>query len=576
MRRLALWWLAVGLVLWAAAASLLVIDARTDLERGRESFELAIEHARDGSVQEVRLEVEVAAASLDDADDSLAHPLLVPLRVVPVLGRQLRSASGIASFAADVSREAETLLELVALDGSDAPVAIQDVDLEAMEFSAKRLHARLLDPDLGPDAGLAAPIADARQELVDLIAVQEPTVARSVDALVGLRSMMTGSTYLLLGANNAEMQVAGGMILSVGEVGLDDDGIEFGGLESTEELFPVPRTPIVDVDVENRWGFTVLSNDFRKLSVTTRFADFVGPQSVQLWEAETGRTVDGALLLDAHALAALLGTVGTVTVGGDTYDSDSLRYYLLEGQYQEFGNSDFEQLRRRNKLSEVSAAVLDALVAGPHDLGALLDAIPALVRGRHIQAFSAVQEQQAAWQALDIAGAPDGDEIGVFLSNFGASKLDPYIDVEVIGQTRSEIVDGNRVIELAVTVSNRVGDGSALADYVVGPWNWIDLQEPGEYLSRLVVVLPGSTSDAGFVSSTPLEVFGPDGPNVVLGTRFSVRPGEQRTVRLEATIPAALDALTVVSSARPNPVRWTWGSDTFDDSQGHAVRLGEP
>ncbi len=59
----------------------------------------------------------------------------------------------------------------------------------------------------------------------------------------GLASFFGDSTYLVLGANNAEMQIGGGMHLSVGRVVVIDGDFELPGLEPSASIFPVAVTP---------------------------------------------------------------------------------------------------------------------------------------------------------------------------------------------------------------------------------------------------------------------------------------------------------------------------------------------
>ncbi|MEZ5379066.1 MAG: DUF4012 domain-containing protein [Acidimicrobiales bacterium] len=572
-------WLLLGVGLWLAAVGGLVLDAKTNIDAARGNIDVAVPAAKEGDLDTIRVELTTGADRLRRARDDLFHPVLLPLRPLPIVGRQLRTARAMADVGADAATEAERLLALVDAattgdaattdDAGDveepAPSALASIDLVAVESSLHRLYEMVRTADLGPSEGLIGPLADARAEVDELLDRYEPSLGEAAEVASGLRSFQQDSRYVILGANNAEMQVGGGMVLSVGEVALGDDGVEFGGLLSTEDLFPVPSNGLVDADVDERWGFLQPTNDFRKLGLTPRFDEYVGPQAIAMWEAETGRPVDGAILVDAYALSRLLGVVGTVEVGGTTYDEERLLRYLLQDQYTEFGASEVEQARRRAKLSEVTSAVLDALVAGPHDLPRIVETVPSLLRGRHVLVYGDKAVEQRAWQVVGADGGTSGDELGVFVSNMGASKLDPYVEADVV----VEESPGPEVtsIAMAVTVSNRVEQGDRLPEYVVGPWEWIDVEEPGEYLGRLVVRLPGATSAARFTSAVPLEVFGPDGDGVLLGTRFAVRPGRSTTIRLVFEVSSELESMQIVPSARPVPIRWQWGDRSFDDAE---------
>ncbi len=558
-------WLLLGFLLWIATSVVLLLDAKSHLDSARVRIDRAVPAVKEGELEDVRDELGFGAADLRRARNDLSSPVLLPLRLVPVVGRQLHTARSLSDLGADAATEAETLLQLVDSPDRSGAASLQSLDLAAIQVSVERIHELVATADLGPSEGLVGPLADARTEIAGMIEEYEPSLNDAAIVAAGLRSFKDESRYIILGANNAEMQVGGGMILSVGEVALTDDGVEFTGLESTEELFPVPKTPIVDPDIEQRWGFLQPTNDFRKLGVTPRFGAFVGPQAVAMWRAETQQKVDGAVLVDAHALSRLLGVIGTVEIDGETYSEETLLDYLLKDQYAAYGSSEAEQALRRAKLSRVTSGVLEALIAGPHDLAKLVEVIPSLIRGRNLLVFGEREVEQRAWETLGADGGSSGNDLGVFVANFGASKLDPYIDVAVAATTTQR--QQATVVDLTVTIRNNVSQGDQLPLYVVGPWEWIELVEPGEYLGRLVVELPGATSEAGFVSAVPLEVFGPDGEGVLLGTRFRVRPGQSISIRLSFEVSAGLESVSLLPSARPRPVEWQWDESYFDDGE---------
>ncbi|MEZ5228717.1 MAG: DUF4012 domain-containing protein [Acidimicrobiales bacterium] len=339
------------------------------------------------------------------------------------------------------------------------------------------------------------------------------------------------------------------MVLSVGEVALGDDGVEFGGLLSTEDLFPVPSNGLVDADVDERWGFLQPTNDFRKLGLTPRFDEYVGPQAIAMWEAETGRPVDGAILVDAYALSRLLGVVGTVEVGGTTYDEERLLRYLLQDQYTEFGASEVEQARRR-------AAVRGDLGRARRTGGGtarpapIVETVPSLLR-------VGMSWSTATRRSSSGHGRSSAPTVARAATNSVCSSRTwaPPSSILRRGRCRGRGIAGTRG---DIDRDGRHGVEPSRAGRspagVRGGTLGVDRRRgTGEYLGRLVVRLPGATSAARFTSAVPLEVFGPDGDGVLLGTRFAVRPGRSTTIRLVFEVSSELESMQIVPRPGPCP-----------------------
>ncbi len=334
---------------------------------------------------------------------------------------------------------------------------------------------RVIDgADLGPSDHLFGQLADARLELAERLADVNDDAASYEVITRGLASFFSDSTYLVLGANNAEMQIGGGMPLSVGRVVIIDGDFELPGLAPSSSLFPVPANPVVDPDVEDRWSSLQLTNDYRKLNYSVRFDEYGGPQALTMWEADTGEPLDGVLLIDPFVLDAILSVVGAVEVEGETYAGGDTLIYLLRGQYEVFddGDDDAGDLteERQDRLSLIATAAVEKLSTSSWDPLELIEALRPLARGRHLLGYSNRPAEQAAWAALGIDGSTSSNSTGVALVNIAGSKLDPFLSVEVDASVES---DGEeQTISYAIRLSN-LAPSEGLPRYTVGPWRTI-------------------------------------------------------------------------------------------------------
>jgi hypothetical protein len=563
-------WLLVSLVLWFVAAGYLAYDAQRHARDAEDSLRQVAEVA-DGDLREidfaaVEADLVAGSAELSAARRSISSPVVRAMAPLPVLGRQLSSARAIISTSDDL---ADALLPLVgsARVAQSEPNAVDRVSfLRDTARQLVELQDVIEDVDLGPENNLVGVLADARVELAEQLAELAEDAADYEVITTGLASFFGEATYLVLGANNAEMQLGGGMHLSVGRVTVDDGDFDLPGLEPSSSFFPIERTPVVDPDVEAHWGSLKPSNDFRKLNFTVRFDDFGGPQALDMWEAQTGEQLDGVISIDPFVLDAILGVVGSVEVDGESYgEGDTLRY-LLRGQYEVFdrGDEGAEVEARQDRLSLIAEAAVDRLTTSSWDPIVLLDALRPLARGRHILAFSDRPEEQAAWRALGIDGSVRSNSTGVALINDGGSKLDPFVTMSV-DATVEDIEDGRRV-SFAIDVQNTAPQ-EGLPSYAVGPWRILDIASPGTWYGRMAVSVPGWASQARFVERRPLGASGADGPLLLNVTQpLAIEPGESEQFNFSFVVPADAPVLRLIPSARFPQVAWTWSGREFTDS----------
>jgi len=567
-RRLLPAWIALGLVLWSAAVFFTVDGVRRHLEDARKIID-EVRDSDDITLTTVTNDMARLDKELRAADELADSPVLASAKWLPVLGRQLDVVDQVAETGAALSAPLRRVTELAQAGptGNSGPEHLAFLDALIIEVS--QIDDVFRRADLGPSDHLFAQVADARSDVATALADNQEEVRAGRDALVAIRRMLDGGTYLLLGANNAEMRTAGGMVLSIGSIDTFDGDFRLNRITPTNERFPVPESPVVDADIDALWGFLRPTNDYRKLTYTARFDQYTGPQAVAMWQADTGTTVDGAILIDSFVIEAVLAASGPVQVDGRTIDDAEAVEYLLRGQYERYGDAE----ERRDQLAELAAAVFVRLQEGDLDFGTLIGRLPAMVRGRHLMVYSSDPTAQGSWETLGIAGQVEGDEAGVFLHNLGGSKLDPLLDVNV--DVRHDVTAETRTVRFDIEITNTVTDAAGIAPYVLGPWEDIGLPEAGTYSARVVVYAPGSVSNLRFSPSRQLEALGHDGPLAIMATKLRIGPGE--TVRLTARFDLPVDAttLTVIPSARYPAVHWTGDGLDRLDTEPFAVDLGD-
>ena len=588
-RRRRRWPLVLGviaalLVLWLGFVAFRLATAASDAQRGVDalqrvsdtatgdlgSFVDSVGQPDDATTQRVQRELATATEAFTAANDAADSPLVAPWKVVPVLGRQIRSVSALSGAAATTTGASltafEQLSEVAAQDTStpEARLAAGDRTQEVLAQLSKDLD----DPDLGPKDHLLPQLADAYNRFTEESGRLTDTVDRALTGVTGVNQFLEGPTrYLVLAANNAEMRAGSGMFLQAGELTVDKGSFDMTELQPTADMqLPAPGTTL-DPDVKALWSWLEPEREWRSLNATPRF-DESARMAADMWAASGHAPVEGVIAMDVVGLQRLLELVGPVQITEadgtvTTIDADNVVRNLLLRQYLDADST----AQRRDRLSTVGQAVFDALNERGYDPGQLLRVVQQAGRGRHLLIWSSDPVEQAGWEALDASGALPGNGLLLSILNRGGNKLDQFLDV-TSDMTWTDEGDHRRV-SVEVTATNGAPDG--LPRYVAGPFPGLDVQ-PGEYVGIVALTVP-KTATAPATEGAELFLSGEDGPTRLLGARIDVRRGASATITFQFDVPNGTDEIVVLPSARVPPVVWSADGDTWKDRKPRTVAL---
>jgi hypothetical protein len=526
---------------------------------------------------DVVADLRAASEHFDKADSAVSSALMKPLEYVPFVGRQLRSVQALSAAAATVSGSSADAFEEVqiALEGPFPDSASRVVAVRSVGESLDGLDDAIASVELGPHEGLLGPLASARNRFSEDLSVLQGAIDEAAPAALGMATFLEGpSNYLFFAANNAEMRAGSGMLLQAGTLGVDQGNFTFGALEPTEDMVLSAPGTTMDPDVAANWAWVSPDRDFRNVNVTPRF-DESARMALEMWGSSGRGNADGVMVADVYALRFLLQAIGPVEVPGVdgappmTVTADDVVGQLLLEQYL---TTDRDV--RRDALGRVATAVLDALNTSAVEPMDLLRAIDKAVSGRNLLLWSSDPMQEDAFAAIGADGRLHGDEIAVALLNRNGTKLDQFVESQVVVDPLGPPVDGRQGYRMTVSVTNAAPEG--LPEYVAGP-HPKSTQPEGTWEGVVAVTLPGPTET--MATSAPLVVFGNDGPSRVLGVNLVVARGATASVELTFELP--LDATTVrlMASARPHPTSWVLGGSgttptDLTDAQGQLVELG--
>lgn len=246
------------LVGWGLAVGWLLRSAGDQMEAGQHELDRAREGATPASLLDPSTTdaLERARGHFSSARRRLRNPLVLPLRVVPVVSRHLRSADAVLATTDGATASAMSGIERLA-DLSERSVGTGADRLATLDRLADLIadtssEIGALDPG-SPDA-LITPLAEAVQEVTEQRDDTVRTLERAEATTRALRQMLTGPTpYLLLGANNAEMRAGSGMFLSAAVIRFDQGRVGLGEVRPTQELVLPAGSVAVSDDLRNNW-----------------------------------------------------------------------------------------------------------------------------------------------------------------------------------------------------------------------------------------------------------------------------------------------------------------------------------
>lgn len=473
--------LLAGLVVLGLLAILLlpvivaVLQARTDLLGARAALDRARAALVSGELPVAAAELEAAAVGLGAARAELDTPLLLPARHTPLLADQLRVIRVGAAGGEETTRAAARLLVLAEESSLGSPGAVNLTALRALGEETARLESSLGAAAAELDDAASAPLLPPLRELVEPALMQlREAHAGAVRAEAGLttaHTMLGGEgerRYLLAVTTNAEARAAAGMIGSYGVLQVRDGRIELGGVGRASDLNrgPGPRVLGGSEEYRRRYAQFRPERTWQNITLTPDFPE-AGAVMADLFPQSGGERVDGVIAIDPIGLAALLRVTGPVEVPAwpVPITAENAPAVLLNEHYVRFAGEE-----RTAFLASVADAVLERASTGPPPPAeALLRALRPAVAGRHLLVYSTEASEQAALEAVGVAGeiAPvPSDALGVYTQNAGGNKLDYYLHREIRYQVRPG--PSGRVRARLEVVLRNTAPAAGLPAYVIG------------------------------------------------------------------------------------------------------------
>ena len=492
---------------------------------------------------------DLALAALGDVQDATASavghtdgPGWAVGGVLPFIGDDVGAVRTVADVSDRVARD--VLPGIVDASAALSPRQLQpesgEMSLGGLEKAAAPLaesNEALLDEVVRVDAlrpddmmnVVAAPVRELQTALADAAAVTD----RAATAADLLPTMLGGEgerTYLVLFQTNAEVRATGGIPGALAVITANDGVVELQRQGTARDFggpYATPVLPLTDDEL------AIFSDKIARYPADITFSpDFprVAEIARAMWEEGTGQRVDGVLATDPVALSYLLRGTGPIAIedqGGVRLNAGNAAALLLNGVYLDRPDRDAQN----EYFADAATSVFDAVIGGQGAPRTLFDALVKAADEQRLLVWSADDKEQQTLETTELSGKlplepTDEPQIGIYLNDATGSKLDYYLDYDVIVEPLS-CTDGVQEQRVTIDLSSSVPKQLSAIRPVLG------LSQPRGWLLTNVYVygpvggsIGASTLDGERFRYAPLR----QETRPIAGATIELEPGQSRTV----------------------------------------------
>lgn len=463
------------------AVSLLV---RSQLDDAIDNANQGLELIRDGDQEGGAAQLEAASRKFGAASRDLGNLWSLPARIVPVVGQHADALATAASAGEDLTTAAATAAETAPYQQLKASGGRIDVaTVVAMEQPTARAAAELRTAAARMaeirSPWLVAPVADALAKFDDKLREALPEAELAEQALAvapGLLGADGTRNYLVLFTSPSESRNLGGFVGSYGVLTMTEGRVGFAVSGSITDLYrdtgvdPTTINLETDNEFQARYGRYSPARHPQNLTVSPDMG-VTAELSRSIFRQVTGTSVDGVVVVDPYAIAALLELTGPVQVEGfdQPLTHENAARYLLFDQYVDYDGNNAE---RKDRLEDAGRATFEAVTTrdlpGPRRLGQVLGPV---VTAKHLLFHPFDPAEQALFEDLGAAGGfepdPSGDFVSVRTANIQANKIDYFLHRDVDYDATYDPSTGAVQATATVTLRNDA-PVSGLPDYIVG------------------------------------------------------------------------------------------------------------
>lgn len=447
---------------------------------------------RNGDSLAAAAKLREASDHFDEAGDQLTKPWALPARAVPVLAQHQASLSAVFERTSAALDDAAAALDYINVDQLRVVDGVVDVEaiallaapIDALQNSVDELIASL-EAERSP--WLLWPVQhrfDGVNAQFAEISRQSETARTAVAVGPAMLGLDEPRRWLVAFTSPAEVRGQTGLMGNWAELTTEAGRLFLSAQGRTNDLSTgiVENAPVpIDASSEffDRYGpygagtaETTVRPKFWSNVTMSPDTPTVAAVMAQMYEAGTGRSIDGVFIVDPAGIAAMLDVTGPITLvdQGLVLTDNNAEQFLLVDQYER-PESEREDLLEAATTAMVSKALASDL-PGPQVLGSALGAV---ARSGHLSGFATRPEEQRLFEllgmnsALPALGGHDG--LAIVANNAAGNKIDSFARREVRYQGVHDARSGRIDAEVSITLDN-TAPAQGYPDYVIS--NLID------------------------------------------------------------------------------------------------------
>ena len=539
------------LVVLAAPLVISALLSRTPASAAEAEAHAAFAEVADGNSAAATSELHAAAEQFAQASARTGCWCTAGAELIPLVAQERRVLVGAV-------RAAEQLSAVAAANASQ-------IDYHRLTYGGGRLNLPALAAMAGPMTQVDGELGVATSELEQvrspwLIGPVQARLSRLTSELNKTKSTADVAVQALgvlpgiLGADGprhyfvafldpSESRGLGGLVAGYGELVADQGKLSLGqsgdttSLESTG-IPPAQRTLSGPADYVSRYGQFHPQATPMDVSYSPDLPS-VAQVLAQVYPESGGSPIDGVLVLDPFALAALLTITGPIEVPGlpVPMTTANAAQILLLDQYTIYANAGVSNNTRhaylQDALREAFGRLTGGSLPGPRSLATQMDP---MVRQGRLAFWSLHPGEQPLLRRLGLDDsfpqpAPGGDLLAVTTQNVGNNKIDAFLHRSVTDQVSFDPDSGTVSHQVTVTLKNDA-PGSGLPPYVINSPSMPNLA-PGTNDTWMSIYTPLQfTGVSANGTTTGLSAGKELGVNVYSGY-FAVPPGGQVVVTVD-------------------------------------------
>jgi hypothetical protein len=308
------------------------------------------------------------------------------------------------------------------------------------------------------------------KQITSIFGLNFSNIKNEITAAVSAGPILAGTDkpkrYLIAFQNSAEARGTGGILGAYAIVEFKKGSLKVIETGSNQPLYgsSLEKIPI-DVPDEYKRLYGENPAILQNSNLSPHFP-YGAEIWLALWEKKFDQTLNGVIAIDPTALSYILRSTGPITLNsGEQITSDNLVADTLKDAYKRF---EKDNKARKAYLVDIMNATVKHLNSGDYSKLKMAQAIRDGIVANRILFYSTDKSAQSLLSKVRLGGymgLKSNNEFRTVIQNIDASKLDYYLDRDVIIESNS--CEKLRETQVRIRLTNTLKSATGLSPYVL-------------------------------------------------------------------------------------------------------------